>query len=162
MRFLVALILLVGGLASFFVNFNIVFDYLILCHPFDPTLSISEIILYVVGILVAILISWLLASFDENMMTINLCGTRLYGRTVVPQGFIATKWLVIAGLPIIPIRSYDVLAEQYAGMGKSYAMNPRENLEWGQIIRTAFIGYGILIVIELASMVFVNWVICFR
>jgi hypothetical protein len=161
MRYLVALIMLMIGLAFFWVNFNVVFDNLVTCQTQNPTLSTSDIVLYLAGILVAVLVSWLLSSFDNNMATINLCGTKLYGRTPISSGYIATKWLVMGGLPIIPIQSYEVLAEQPAGMGHSYAMTPREELEWGQIARTALIGFGILFGIELIVVVFLNWVICF-
>lgn len=161
MRFIVAFIMLIAAMVAFWVNFNVIFDHLITCQPYDtPTLSNAEMILYIVGVLVSILISWLLSSFDHNMMSINFCGTRLYGRTVIPQGYIATKWLVLAGLPVIPVQSYEVIAEQYAGTGKAYAMNPLEDLESGQVARTAAIGYGILIAIELVFILFVNWAIC--
>jgi hypothetical protein len=162
MRYFVAFIMLMAGLAFYWVNFNVVFDYLVVCQTDDPTLSASEIVLYVAGILVALLVSWLLSSFDNHMMTINFCGTKLYGRTLISSGYIATKWLVMGGLLVIPIQSYEVSAEQPAGMGHSYALTPREELEWGQIARTAFLGFGILFGIELVAVLFLNWIVCFQ
>lgn len=161
MRYLVALIMLMAGMAFFWVNFNIVFDYLIVCQTQNPILSGSEIVLYLAGILVTVLASWLLSSFDTNMATINFCGTKLYGRTLISSGYVATKWLVMIGLPIIPVQSYEVVAEQRAGMGTAYAMTPRDGLEWGQIARTALTGFGILFGIELIAVLFFNWLICF-
>jgi len=161
MRYLVAFIMLMAGFASFWVNFNVVYDYMVICQTQNPTLSGLEIVLYVVGILAAVLVSWLLSSFDPNMATINFCGTKLYGRTLISSGYVATKWLVMGGLPIIPLQSYEVVAEQRAGMGAAYAMTPREELEWGQIARTALTGFGILFGIELIAVVFFNWIICY-
>jgi hypothetical protein len=161
MRYLVAFIMLIAGLAFFWVNFNIVYDYLVICQTQTPLLSGSEIVFYLAGILIALLISWLLSSLDHNMATINLCGTKLHGRTLTPSGYISTKWLVIGGLPIIPVQSYEVLAEKPAGMGASYALTPREELEWGQITRTALTGFSILFGIELIAVLFFNWIICF-
>lgn len=57
---------------------------------------------------------------------------------------------------------FQSLAEQPAGMGHSYALTPREELEWGQIARTAFLGFGILFGIELIAVLFLNWIICFQ
>jgi hypothetical protein len=161
MRYVVAFIMLMAGLALFWVNFNIVYDYLVICQTQIPLLSGSEIVFYLAEILVALLVSWLLSSFDHHMATVNLCGTKLYGRTQIPSGYISTKWLVIGGLPIIPVQSYEIVAESPAGMGTSYVLAPREQLEWGQIARTALTGFSILFGIEFVAVFFFNWIICF-
>lgn len=163
MRVIVAFLMLIAALFAFWVNFNIVFDYLIVCQPYEnPTLSVFQLVLYIAGIIVAILVSWLLASFDHNMMTINFCGTRLYGRMPSPTGYISTKWLVMGGLPILPVQTYEVTAESpSSGLHTSYAMNPIEKLEMGQVVRTAITGYGILLVVEAIAIMFPNWLICF-
>ncbi len=62
--------------------------------------------------------SWLLARAQDALLTVNGSGTVLYGRAAVPtgQGYVSTKWLVFAMIPLIPVRSYWVI-NQY--------LNPR-------------------------------------
>ncbi|RKX25908.1 MAG: hypothetical protein DRP46_11425 [Candidatus Zixiibacteriota bacterium] len=45
------------------------------------------------------------------MYTMNGCGTKLYGRTSTPDGYIATKWFCLVFIPVFPISSYLVISE---------------------------------------------------
>ncbi len=47
------------------------------------------------------------------MFMLNGCGTTLYGRTRIPNeaAYIATEWVCISWIPLIPLKSYIVFEE---------------------------------------------------
>jgi hypothetical protein len=50
---------------------------------------------------------------------------------------IATKWLTLLFLPMLPVRSFEVAGEQRAGDGSvQYALEPLPELEIGQVMET--------------------------
>jgi hypothetical protein len=75
------------------------------------------------------------------MRTINGIGTKLVGNEKSLKGFIATKWLVVLFLPIIPIKSYEVFEEQQGiriGLHQRvyYSLHPLPKLAINQIKKT--------------------------
>jgi len=84
-------------------------------------------------------VSWFLARRQKDLYTINTVGTALHGQSPMPdsRGYIATKWIVILFLPILPVRSYQVFAEHFDAMNKKYYdMQPVDHLHWAQIRET--------------------------
>ena len=84
-------------------------------------------------------VSWFLARRQKDLYTINGVGTKLHGQSPMPgsRGYIATKWIVILFLPILPVRSYQVFTEHFDAMNKKYYdMQPVDHLNWAQIRET--------------------------
>lgn len=85
-----------------------------------------------------IFLSWILARFQKNMLTVNGAGTKLLGQTPISDasGFVSTKWLVLI-IPLLPVRSYRVTGVFSDGQTRQiYSMEPLQNLEWMQIKET--------------------------
>jgi hypothetical protein len=85
-------------------------------------------------------LSWILARVQTNLLTIEGVGTRLFGREPAPdtKGYIATKWLAIFSVPLVPVRSYLVTDERTTRWGETgYEMKPLRKLNWPQIKDTA-------------------------
>lgn len=101
-------------------------------------------------------LSWVLARAQDQPFTMDGIGTKLVGRYPSPdsQGYISTKWLVVVFLPLIPVRSYQILDEQSSGPFQiRYILRPLEKLHWEQIKGTlwkSLLGY-IVFVLLLAS-----------
>ena len=57
-----------------------------------------------------VVILWVLGSYEGECDSTNGGGTALWGETpTYPKGFISTKWIVLFGVPLIPIRSIQIL-----------------------------------------------------
>ena len=93
-------------------------------------------------------------------MTINHSGAKLFGRTATEYGYIATKWISMWGLPILPVASYEITSEVKSFPQSQYKMRLLDDMEWPQIIRTGMTGYGILFAIEIVVIALMNIVIC--
>jgi hypothetical protein len=66
----------------------------------------------ILSILACLGFAWVLAYKSKNLGTINGVGTRLIGNQKTPNGYIATKWLVFMFLPMLPVKSYEIISEQ--------------------------------------------------
>jgi|GEM_PF-3594763 len=55
---------------------------------------------------------WTLARHEQGAESSNGWGTKLYGHRRSANGHITTKWITILYLPLIPVRSYEVLREE--------------------------------------------------
>jgi hypothetical protein len=88
-------------------------------------------------ILACLGISWFLARVQEKPLTVDGIGTKFFGQSPNSGGYISTKWLVVVFLPIIPVRSYQVI-EKYRGgqQNTHFSMTPLEKLDWAQIKET--------------------------
>lgn len=99
-----------------------------------PTLLQSLLILPA-----CIAVSWFLARRQKDLYTVNGVGTKLHGQSPMAgsRGYIATKWIVILYLPILPVRSYQVFGEHFDAENKKYYdMEPLDHLHWEQIRET--------------------------
>ena len=102
--------------------------------PPDMSISLTANIL---AILVCLGISWFLAIKSEHMGVINGMGTKLVGQEKSTEGYIATKWLVMVFLPLIPIKSYEVFGEQEGAYERVYySMRPLPGLAKKQVLIT--------------------------
>jgi hypothetical protein len=111
------------------------------------------------GIVVGLGLSWILERFHHNLFMINLCGTRLYGRSPQMQDYIATKWLTALGVPILPVRSYLVTSQIFGRDRQAYAMTPLPQMDWGQVretFRQARKGYLIAALIAVGITLLLN------
>jgi hypothetical protein len=90
-------------------------------------------------VLACLALSWSLARIQKRMYLVDGAGTMLRGQTPLPnaQGYISTKWLVFVLLPILPVRSYQIVGEvSKIGTQKPPSMQPLAQLHWAQIRET--------------------------
>lgn len=80
------------------------------------------------------------------------CDTFLYGHHKTINGYIATKWVVWAFIPLIPVRAYEIIGEGEqeeftSGSYKSYSRQITylnyPNFFWPQVIITGVTGWAI-------------------
>jgi hypothetical protein len=96
--------------------------------------------------------------------TINGIGTRYYGRRAAGHGtYIATKWIVLFYLPLIPLRSYRIFGETsptYSGFGiphvgishsvrRTMTLSALPNLHSRQVLAT-YAGVALFLLYSLA------------
>jgi hypothetical protein len=63
-----------------------------------------------VAVLGAVLaLCWWLALQADEFSSAQGLGTTLYGRRMTPEGRVGTQWLILAGVPLLPLRSYVIL-----------------------------------------------------
>ena len=79
-------------------------------------------------------------------------GTMLYGRSASANGYIATKWIVILFVPILPVAAYEVLEEgnlqdessgMFYGSSQSIRYRMLPGFRWRQVLLTLLVGWGI-------------------
>jgi len=140
MAFLVALILGCTSVYCIFALVAIVHDYLVfsLLVVRDMTPMIEW--WHPVAFVLLIGLCWFLAGFSKGMITVNGSGIKLFGHTPTPNGYIATRWICLMYMPILPVDSYEVIAQQDMGLRSSYIMNQLEDLYWHQVFQTAWKG----------------------
>ncbi len=94
------------------------------------------------------------------MGSFNGIGTMFYGCSDVrPDGsYVATEWFAIVYLPVVPLRSLRILeigrqrsAGNVVGVARyssnlQYQVLNDEPLAWGQIFKTAILGWGLFVV----------------
>jgi hypothetical protein len=133
------------------------FDACAIAYNKPPDWDIS-IQTNVLAILICFAVSWFLAKKSEKMETINGMGTKLLGKDESSKGYIATKWLIVLFLPLIPIKSYEILDEQGSLHERTYySMHPlptlaknqiketyRKSLLWYVLMTLAIIGFALL------------------
>ena len=84
------------------------------------------------------------------MISFNGIGTKLYGKrdfNQADQSYIATKWLIILFLPIIPIASYRVIKTQqkFFTSQSPQLLMVQVNVDWKQVINTYVVVWGTII-----------------
>ncbi len=96
---------------------------------------------------------WTLARREPGAESSNGWGTKLYGRRRSANGHITTKWITILYLPLIPVRSYEVLREEqgrslnllvYSSDSSRLVVVPLPGLGlcWPQVALTAVLAWG--------------------
>jgi hypothetical protein len=109
-----------------------------------------------------LILCWILAGRTSSMYTINGSGTKLFGKTPSPNGHISTKWISMLFFPVLPVDSYEVVAEQQVGMGAQYLMNRLDDFYWPQVVSTAAKGLLIFIVILVSLALLFSFIPCGR
>ena len=96
--------------------------------------------LQVAGIFASLGLSWLLAWAEtDSPVLMNGWGTKLFGSEPVQDkqgGYLATKWLSIFGLPLLPVRSYRVLSGGLLPAGV-VRLERQKQMSWAQVRATA-------------------------
>jgi hypothetical protein len=157
MQIFTALFMMLAGGLFIFDNVAVILGGLLFCRATEAS---WPGIWYFIGLPILFLLGWGCAMVEKGMMTINYCGSRLYGKTPTENGYIATKWIVFLGFPVLPVTSYEVRGVVKSYPQSRYDMRPLDDFAWPQIIRTGSIGYGILLVIEVAIVIILNIVSC--
>jgi hypothetical protein len=160
---LIAAIIFVSLLVAVTMIFLLVPSIL---HTVDPScwsvrnLDQPSLLQSLVILPVCIAVSWLLARRQKDLYTINGVGTKLHGQSPMPnsRGYIATKWLVIMFLPILPVRSYQVCGEHSdAANKKYYDMEPLDHLHWEQVKETFWQFWWGYALVALLWIIFSAW-----
>ena len=98
--------------------------------------------------------AWFLARHQQGAESVNLMGTTFIGRRRTPAGHIATKWLIMLGVPLLPVGSYEVLytgatTEHVAPIGSSWTtglgvrpLPGRAMFHWPQVAVQWLIAWG--------------------
>lgn len=83
--------------------------------------------------------AWWMGTRAQGFHAVNGLGTTLYGNASTPMGRVGTQWLVVAGVPLLPIRSYVILEERdekpnWVGTirEKSYRLRNIKGIYWRQ------------------------------
>lgn len=83
----------------------------------------------------------------------DFMGTRLYGKKPTENGYLATKWIIVALIPILPVATYEIfyegnLMEEQSGrastQSQSFVCRALPGLCWKQVVPTLLIGWSIL------------------
>lgn len=108
-------------------------------------------------------VSWFLARIQNQTFTVDGIGTKFFGQSPSPdsRGYISTKWLVVVFVPILPVRSFQIIEEYPGGQHKTrYSINPLEELNWAQIKETMWksrVGYIIFTLLFISFGVWSFW-----
>ncbi|HWQ57414.1 MAG TPA: hypothetical protein VN540_00215 [Clostridia bacterium] len=105
----------------------------------------------------AVVLSWIGLAFlfgrRVGTSSYNFVGTRLYGKKPTENGYLATKWIIVALIPILPVATYEIfyegnLMEEQSGrtntQSQSFACRALPSLCWKQAVPTLLIGWSIL------------------
>ena len=156
MAFVVALILACSSIFCIFTLVAFVHDYLVF-SPLNTGGMMSVIEWwYPLAFFLILGLCWFLAGLSKGMFLVNGSGTKLFGRTPTQNGYIATKWICVMFLPILPVDSYEVAAQQNLGMQTNYIMNQLEDLYWPQIFQTAMKGFLSLVGVVVGLAILFN------
>lgn len=158
MSYITALIIYPAAFTFFLGNVFVIYQYFLTCKRSleIPAGSVSVFLWMLLAAPILLLIGWLGARNQKGAYTINFSGTSFYGRIPTAQGYITTLWITIFGFPLIPVRSFDIFAEQSLADTKLYSMKATDTLNWPQIGKTLRKGLIILILVEIAVAVFLN------
>jgi hypothetical protein len=123
-----------------------------------PTLAENILI-----VITSFVVSWFLARFQKMPFIMEGAGTKFFGQSPSPdgRGYISTKWLVFVLIPMVPVRSYQII-EQYPGgqNSASVVMVPLERLAWFQVRETMWkskVGYIIAVLVMFGFGVLPFW-----
>lgn len=155
---LIAGLLAFGLLLSFLfvpTYFSFVFDdcrFLRAMQIMAPT----DILLIV---LAAVTAAWLMARFHAEIWAYDGFGTKLFvseaGRN---RPAIGTKWLVAVHIPLLPVRSYEVLAARQLSWDRTeYSTKPLDSIVWQHVwatVRRSRWIYGLVLLVVVALSLF--------
>ena len=104
-----------------------------------------------------LLVSWFFARIQRKAFTVDGVGTKFFGSSVSAnlRGYISTKWLVVVFVPILPVRSYQIIEEQTQAV-----ISPLDQLDWVQVketIRQSKLGYGIILFVVIGMSLWSVW-----
>jgi hypothetical protein len=146
MTWMIGFMMFGAGLLGMLLFLDVVVpNFLLFCQAASDNYetSLEGHLWYFLAFLLLIGISWFLSRKSQNMGTINGCGDKLFGRTSSDHGYLATKWICIFFLAVLPVASYEVLeADKWE---THYVINRLDELLWTQILGTFAKSFLILI-----------------
>lgn len=91
---------------------------------------------------------------DTMLLTVNGWGTQLYGHTnkLSDGSYVATKWIVLFFIPIIPLKSYRIFSKEGDFFSREYKLK-RVELNRNQVLRTYLLILGLLFSIVLVIFI---------
>jgi hypothetical protein len=105
----------------------------------------------------AVVLSWIGLAFlfrrRVGTSSYDFIGTRLYGKKPTENGYLATKWIIVAMIPILPVATYEIfyegdLTQEQSGrtnmQSQSFVCRALPGLCWKQVVPTLLIGWSIL------------------
>jgi hypothetical protein len=154
---LVGLAVMFGVIAFEFLLINVLANLLPACWFLRNmrVIPVWQNLLIVLGLVGLAWIAGRVRRYD--LYTVNGCGTALYGSEPAPdgRGSISTKWLVLPGVPVIPIRSYRIFSGDPEPAG-TYRMESEDRLNWQQVggtVAGSWWRYLLLALVMLAPVV---------
>lgn len=144
---------------KFILRFGLLIVGILFCaiaYYLNPNSSFTFELIGIASVLLGLLIASRspMLGFGGDMRTINGIGTTLYGKSEInpnDKSYIATKWYVFLGLPIVPLKSYRVI---YKGSGKSVFFGTSTDyqmlsvpMNMSQILKTYALVYGFIVVL---------------
>jgi hypothetical protein len=99
-----AFCMIIAGYLLLFFDLTIIIEFFIVPNT-SPSFDYPWYIGVFCVVIIATLIGWVIADFQNTVFSINYCGTKYAGFTKLNDGYISTIWLAIFGIPILPIKS---------------------------------------------------------
>lgn len=106
-------------------------------------------------------VAWWLARQTEGFTLVKGTGTTLYGRRMTPTGRVGTQYVVFAGVPLLPLRSYVILEASeekanWSGMirTRNYHLRVLDRIYWRQalpVLLGVWAGLGALVAVAILS-----------
>jgi hypothetical protein len=95
-------------------------------------------------------IAWFSARFQEDIWTYNGFGTTMYvSNNELDRTRIGTKWLVVLLVPILPVRSFQVLGERKVSWDQTeYVTESLDSMRWDHVmdtVRSRWWIYGLVV-----------------
>jgi hypothetical protein len=118
------------------------------CFWFAP----SPLSLFLVLVFAAI--AWVLARFYRGAQRANGTGTAFFGHTPTPHGYVATKWVSLFHIPLLPVESCEILHTE-PGSSLYYFVGNQESttfyyrpvpLATSQVLRIGWIPICLLVI----------------
>ena len=138
---LVPVLLVLGLLTTFVEAFSI-----------GDGAAIVPVPMFVIGVAVGIAAIRALASRQDGFHATNGFGVTLYGDRRTAQGRIGTSFVVVVGVPIVPLRSWVILEkgdehQNWSGAirGREYLLRPLPSLHWAQAAPYLIGGWTLLL-----------------
>ncbi len=136
---LISLLLFVALVAAFMVipaYFSHVFPDCWLLRNVQ-SLSLLELLLILTG---SIALAWFIARFHPDFWMYSGFGTKMYlTDSDDSRSRIGTKWLVALLVPVLPIRSYEVVGvQQISWEHTEYATEALESIRWDHVMDTVY------------------------
>jgi hypothetical protein len=83
------------------------------------------------------IVSWFLARIDKYAATFDGFGTKMFGNNDTSKGYIATKWIVAMNVPMLPVRSYEVMPDEFPdATSRKFDIAPLDDIAWDQVRET--------------------------
>jgi hypothetical protein len=134
------------------------FDVVFLMKYFAPSIpkSTFDFVTFLSVIIIATILAWIIASFQQTIFSANFCGTKYFGNTIHENGHISTMWLIIFGLPVIPVKSMWFSIDSRNSSSIDHSPSQMETLYFPQIMLTFRNSFIVFLLIQIIFVIVVN------